>query len=206
MAPIIVALALLAHPIVSLLLGPQWESASQWLSFLALASLPALPMQTLPSLCVALNRAGSIAARSGVEFAIYLPVVALGYFSAGIPGVIGAKFFSLVVSATFSLFLVRSLLNLSIREQLANLIEPVVATSILVLILIILRAAFPEPTGRVALIAYIGGIGIAGMMAYGLAAMALWNRNGRQDGVERVVVNTLTGLGRRAKLIGASRA
>jgi O-antigen/teichoic acid export membrane protein len=206
MAPIIVALALLAHPIVSLLLGPQWESASQWLSFLALASLPALPMQTLPSLCVALNRAGSIAARSGVEFAIYLPVVALGYFSAGIPGVIGAKFFSLVVSATFSLFLVRSLLNLSIREQLANLIEPVVATSILVLILIILRAAFPEPIGRVALIAYIGGIGIAGMMAYGLAAMALWNRNGRQDGVERVVVNTLTGLGRRAKLIGASRA
>jgi PST family polysaccharide transporter len=205
MAPIIIALALLAHPIVTLLLGAKWEGTSQWLAFLALATLPALPMQTLPPLCVALNRAGSIAARSGVEFALYLPMVALGYFWAGIPGVIGAKFLSQVISATFSLFLVRSLLNLSIREQLANLIEPVIAALALVVVMAVLTTAIREPSGRVALIAYTSGIGIAGITAYVMAAIALWNRTGRRDGVERMAANLLVGLGRRAKLIGASR-
>jgi PST family polysaccharide transporter len=206
MAPLIVALALLAHPIVTLLLGAKWEGVSQWLAFLAIATLPALPMQTLPPLCVALNRAGSIAARSGVEFALYLPMVTLGYLWAGIPGVIAAKFLSLLVSAVFSLFLVRSLLHLSIREQLANLLEPAIASLALVLVLAVLTGAIREPTGRIALIAYISGIGCAGTMAYVLVAIALWNRTGRRDGVERVAANLLAALGRRAKLIGASRA
>lgn len=205
MAPIIIALSLLAHPIVILLLGDKWESASPWLAFLAVASLPALPMQTLPSLCVALNKAGSIAARSGIEFVLYLPMVAVGYFWLGIPGVIGAKFLSLVVSAIFSFFLVRSLINLSIREQLANLIEPAVACLVLVIVLMGLTAAIPEPRSRIGLIAYISGIGVFGMMVYGLATIVLWNKTGRRDGVERVAANILLGLGRRAKLIAVSR-
>jgi PST family polysaccharide transporter len=206
MAPIIVALALLAHPIVTLLLGAKWESAAPWLALLSLASLPGLLMQTLPPLCVALDKVGSIAARSGVEFTLYLPMVALGYFWVGIPGVIGARFLSLVVSAIFSLFLVRSLLNLSVREQLANLLEPALAALILVLVLTALTGAIPEPANRIALIAYISGIGGFGMMVYGLVVIALWNKTGRRDGVERVAANLLVGLGRRAKLIGTSRA
>ena len=202
MAPVIVLLAFLAHPIVILLLGAKWESAAPWLSLLSLASLPGLPMQTLPSLCVALNRVGSIAARSGVEFALYLPMVALGYFWMGIPGVIGAKFLSLVVSATFSFYLVRSLLNLSIREQLTNLLEPAIAALALVLVLIGLRSVISEPASRIALIAYIFGVGGFGMIVYGIVSIALWNKTGRRDGVERVAANLLMALSRRAKLIG----
>lgn len=206
MAPIIVTLALLAHPIVILLLGAKWERASPWLAFLALASLPALPMQTLPPLCIALDRARTLAVRGAVEFALYLPMVALGYFAVGIPGVIAAKFLSLFVSATISMFLVRSLLSLSIRQQLADLIEPAIATAILGLVLFLLTTAIREPTGRAGLIAYICGIGGAGITIYALAAIALWNRLGRRDGVERVAATILLGLGRRVKLIGESRA
>jgi PST family polysaccharide transporter len=205
MAPIIIALALLAHPIVILLLGAKWEGASQWLAFLALASLPALPMQTLPSLCIALNRAGSIAARSGVEFALYLPMVTLGYFWLGIAGVIGAKFLSLVVSAIFSLFLVRALLNLSIREQLQNLAEPAIAALAMGLVMRVPLVTIPEPRDRIALIAYTLGVGGFGMIAYGLVAVGLWNATGRRDGAERVVVHTLKKLGQRAKFIEAWR-
>jgi hypothetical protein len=168
--------------------------------------MPALPMQTLPSLCIALDRAETLAVRGAFEFGLYLPLVALGYFSVGIPGVIGAKFLSLFVSATISMFLVRSLLNLSIRQQLSDLIESAIATVVLGLVLTLLTTAIQEPTGRIALIAYICGIGGAGLVIYALAAIALWNRMGRRDGVERVAANILLGLGRRAKLIGASRA
>jgi hypothetical protein len=161
-------------------------------------------MQTLPSLCIALDRAGTLAVRGAFEFALYLPMVALGYFTVGIPGVIGAKFLSLFVSATISMFLVRSLLSLSIRQQLADLIEPAIATIVLGLVLTLLTTAIREPTGRIALIAYICGIGGAGITIYVLAAIALWNKRGRRDGVERVAANILLGLGRRAKLIGAS--
>ena len=205
MAPIIIALALLAHPIVTLLLGAKWEGASQWLAFLALASLPALPIQTLPSLCIALNKAGSIAARSGVEFALYLPMVTLGYFWLGIAGVIGARFLSLLVSAAFSLFLVRSLLNLSIREQLQNLVEPAIAALAMGLVMRLLIVAISEPRDRIALIAYTLGVGGLGMIVYGLVAVGLWNATGRRDGVERVVIHILMKLGQRGKFIEAWR-
>jgi PST family polysaccharide transporter len=205
MAPIIVSLAFLAHPIISLLLGEKWESASQWFAFLALANLPALPIQTLAPLCIALNKAGALAARSGLELALYVPMVALGYFAIGIPGVICARFLSLLVSAIISMFLVRTILNLGIRKQLANLLAPAVTTVVLALVLAFLTTVIPEPSGRIALIAYIGGIGTLGTVVYGLAAIALWNATGRRDGVEHVAANILAALVRRARLVGARR-
>lgn len=103
MAPIIIVLALLVHPIVALLLGAKWEGTAQWVMYLGLASRPPLPMQTLPSLCVALPEACLRAVASSSCF--YLSMVTLGYFWAGIPGVVGAKFLAHAFSAIFSLFL-----------------------------------------------------------------------------------------------------
>jgi len=206
MAPIIVSIALLSTPILTLLLGDGWNGAAQWLTLLALASLPGLPIQTLWPLCIALNRTGALALRTGTEFALYVPMVVVGYFLAGIPGVIGARLLSLVVSAGISMFLVRSLLNLRIREQLADLISPAIATLALALVLAFLTTAIPAPTGRIALVAYVSGLGTVGMITYALTAVALWNAAGRPDGVERVAGSILAGLGRRAKSIAPLRS
>ena len=205
MAPVIVTLALLAHPVVALLFGATWENAAEWLSFLSLAALPGLLLQILPSLCFAIGKTGALAVRSGVEFALYLPMVAVGYFWVGIPGVIGARFLSLLVSATISLFLVRSLLKLSVREQLANLIEPTFATSVLALVLTVLTGLIREPSGRIALIAYVCGIGGVGAVTYAVTALVVWNASGRRDGLERVATNMLKSLGRRALHRGVAR-
>ncbi|MBV8091903.1 MAG: oligosaccharide flippase family protein, partial [Acetobacteraceae bacterium] len=205
MAPHIVIIALLSNAIITLLLGDGWKDAAQWLTFLALASLPGLPIQTLAPLCIALNRTGALAVRTGTELALYVPMVIVGYLSIGIPGVIGARLLSLLVSAAISMFLVRSLLKLRIRDQLANLVSPIIASFALAVVLTFLTAAIPTPTGRGALVAYIGGLGTIGMLIYALAAVALWNAAGRPDGVERVAAGILIGLGRRAKSIAPLR-
>lgn len=118
--PVGIGVAVIAQPLVTLLLGEKWLS-----SIMIMQSLAAIfALQTLGTLVQALAMAKNenrlLFIRDTQMFFIRLPVIIVGLWFWGLPGIVTARIITGLLAIGVNMMLVRRLINLPVVEQLKS--------------------------------------------------------------------------------------
>jgi O-antigen/teichoic acid export membrane protein len=172
-APVAIALSVLAEPIVRLVLGEKWLGVAPCLAVLAPLLLITSVYNPLASLAMAIGRPEAVLRLSIVEFAVKIPLTAFAAWRYGLEGAMVVRVVVAVVALGNALLLLRSLLGIGPMTVMAAVMRPALAGATMAVTLIAMRgwlvplAKWQLGAGLVA----FGGIGVA---VYGAALVGLW--------------------------------
>jgi lipopolysaccharide exporter len=176
--------AMLADPLVRLVLGAQWVPAIFVVEVLAFV----IAFQTLGSLvqplAMALGETRPLFVRSAQMLAFRVPVVGLGLHLDGLRGVVVARVVSGLVGIAVDMFLVRRFTGLGLGAQLAVNLRAFVAVGVLVAATATVGHVVPFPDTTSGLIARIALQGATALTSYCAATALLWWVSGRPQGPE----------------------
>ncbi|UDF32283.1 UNVERIFIED_ORG: oligosaccharide flippase family protein (plasmid) [Roseateles sp. XES5] len=194
MAPIMGFMALMAGPVIHILLGPSWSSGAPILAGVALTSLFVLPTIPWSALVLVMDRPRLVAFRSFIELAVRAPLTVIGIIVAGIPGAIAAKAGAGAALLFVTLLSTRSIAGISFRDQIRSSLYPMVA--------LIPAAAFlygvPDLT-TLGLYLYpaLAATGLVFGVIYVVSLYGMWWVSGRPAGLESFVLDKAAALLRR---------
>lgn len=190
--PIVIGESLLAEPLVRIVLGDRWAGVAPLLRMLAPSILPALFVLPSISLVTAFGEARDLVWRNLCEVLTKLPLLLLGYLAFGISAVALARIGSETVAAVVCMRVVRRMVGVSIRDQIADAGPCCMAAGAMAAAIAMLRsglAAAPfwlDPWRDVALSVSVGAA------VYAATLYVLWTINGRPAGVEATIVGIVT--------------
>lgn len=190
LAPVLLTLSLLAEPLVLVILGEKWLSAAQIIQWLAAISIFTLPGAALAPLALSLDRTRFMTLRTGIEFVVIVPSMIFGIMHYGIWGAIAARGVATAVTFAATLFIVRRLIDLPIRSQIAPLLRGIIGITCMAGTIWICRPTLSAQsnTDKYSLFLDIIQCGLISGIVYLLAIYILWVMSGRPNGVESNVV------------------
>jgi lipopolysaccharide exporter len=179
--------ALIAEPLVLLAMGERWRPVIFIIQ--ALASISALQtVATLTqSLAIAKGQPRLLFVRSLQMFAIRVPLLVAGMLIDGLRGVVLARVLSALIAIGFNLYLVRRLIALSVRQQLANNFRSLTSAGVMALATWLLMPPLPDGGDGSALAFRIVFTGVAALIIYCAATIVMWLAMGRPSGPETEV-------------------
>jgi O-antigen/teichoic acid export membrane protein len=193
-----VGMALVADPMVRLVMGERWRPAV----FLIQALAAVFAFQTLGTLSQPLAMAAGetrlLFWRDLQNFVIRIPFIVAGLLLGGLNGIIYARILTGSIAIIFHMQVVKKITGLSPASQLA--VNARSLTSIVVMAVVVLIIAPRIPTirpGPIGLSIEIGILVSVGAATYLLTHVGLWIAQRRPDGPEREVVRVLAVLRRR---------
>ncbi|SDL16142.1 phosphopantetheine--protein transferase domain-containing protein [Aliiruegeria lutimaris] len=183
---ILVTLAILAEDVIFVLLGPGWTDSSHYLTALALATLPALPIVPLNPFAVATFRSRLVALRILLQFLFSVPALIAGAMLAGVMGTILAKALVECAMLIFAAQVLRSELGLPLRRQFLSYWRSLLGFAALCLLLLLLRdlGAGLTDGSRILTALRLIAISIPCLLGYVGTCLALWRVAGRPAGPE----------------------
>lgn len=184
--PVMLALAILAEPMVRLALGAKWQATPPLLSWLALAACLGLVGAPFGPLCMATGRANSLFWFSLAELAVSLPVTVLFTTRWGLSGTIAAQFMGMISNQLVIMVLVRRITRQGVTAQLRPMWRSILAAGAYAAVLWALRPATTTLAGPMLALALML-IGAVGLTVYIILLMALWFFSGRPDGLEQAI-------------------
>jgi O-antigen/teichoic acid export membrane protein len=184
--PILVGLSVLAEPAVRFALGGKWIASIPILQWLSLTLIPPLLTAPFPSLALATGRPQAVLWQTAAEAMTKLPLMIIGVAFLQVEGAILARAVSAVVTAMMVLFFVRRILGTPVLYQLARIWRTIVGGVALAALLLYLRPALGHAEGPL-LGVLLAGVGIIGLLFYGLTLTILWGFSGRPAGLERIL-------------------
>lgn len=184
MAPIGCAVALLAGPIVELVLGPKWLSAAPVLA--VLGPIMSLQMMVVPAeaLAMALGETKAIFIRNSVSLAITIPAVVVGAMAYGLTGAIIARALTCLVGIALNLMMVERFLDEPMWKQIANVWRSLAGVGAMFLVLETALRYGPSHFDGIIGFALVAGYIVLGLVAYAVAHWALWRGTGQPEGAE----------------------
>jgi O-antigen/teichoic acid export membrane protein len=162
---------------------------------LALGNVLALPTEPMSGLAMSLNRTRVLTLRSFLNFAVRLPATIVGVVYFGLPGAVAARLVANFAVHVFSMFLMKSLLDLSVRKQMQALARPSAASFAMVVALLAIEPLLRRVPDGLALVAATGGAVLVGALVFAATALVGWHWSGRPNGAETIVVNRLSHYG-----------
>lgn len=201
--PVMVGISMNAEPIIRLILGQKWVTAAPLLSWLSLTLIPPLFAGPLIPLATTLNKTNVFLRLSLIELFIKLPLMLVGLVYYGIPGVIAVRLVTAVAISGCTMFVVRELIGLRMRDQLLGPWRATVSGAIMAAAIVPLQGRLADPQSLIQLtldLTIVGGIGAA---AYAVSMFVLWRAVGSPDGIELHVAKLLAGGVRRVRKIRA---
>jgi O-antigen/teichoic acid export membrane protein len=197
--PVLVAISILAQPLVAFALGPKWQPASPLLQWLVLAMIPTLFAAALAPLAMALGQTAIFFRQSLCELCIKVPATILGALYFGVAGAIAARAGSSLVMGIVSAAYVRSLIGVPLGVQLVRPWRAFAASAVMAALLLALRPWLQTLTGFDRGLGLVG-VGAGGMMLYLVVLMLVWQASGRPRGIETVAADRIRRLvSRRAR-------
>lgn len=195
MMPLGLTLALLAEPIILLVLNEQWLPAATVLQVLGIAG--ALQTITIPvfSVLMALGQPKTMAIRETALFAVSIPAVYYGATHFGLVGAVCARALALVCECIISLFIIRSLLAIPVGRQLLSNWRSFVSAALMPA-LFYLTIGWTEQTDTFSLLFGVAASAAVGFTGYFVTHVVLWYLAGLPDGPEALLLQ-VTGLGSR---------
>ncbi|QNE04859.1 lipopolysaccharide biosynthesis protein [Croceicoccus marinus] len=201
--PIGIGFAVLAEPIIRLLIGEKWLPIAPIVQVLGVVSA----IQTIENsqpLAMSLGRTKRIFTRELRVFLIRIPLVILGLIVGQYPfigiimAVVLARAAANIVNIFLNLQLVRDVINLPIRKQLKVVMRPVLASLAMTAGLALAQIKFETPSSSVeGLLALSLLIALGGLFYVGSLSI-LWLIAGRPDGPEREILGLFEKVWKRA--------
>lgn len=186
--PAAFGLALLADPIVPVLLGNQWLACIPLIQLLGLASmLTALNTNTL-YVFLAMGNPRISAAVSAVSVLFLIPTLFVGLRLLGITGAALAILAASAVTATILNVIMRRMLGLTWADLHAVYKRPALGTASMLALLIPLAGRL-LPMQSAAPIPYLLIMAVVGAVTYAGVVGALWILDGRPDGLEAKIID-----------------
>lgn len=203
MMPLGLILAILAEPIILLVLDEEWLPAATVLQVLGIAG--ALQTITIPvfSVLMALGQPKIMAIRETALFAISIPAVYYGATQFGLLGAVSARALAILCECIISLFIIRSLLDIPIGRQVLSNWRSIVSAALMPALLY-LTLGWTEQTEFFHLLFGVAASAAVGFTGYFLTHVVLWYIAGRPDGPEALLLQ-VTGLGSRLGYAPARR-
>jgi len=190
--PASAAVAILAGPIVRILLGTQWWQAVPIIQILALAgAFTALNANTIAAY-LALGKPHVPTVALAVRVAVFVVAILVFTRGQGMFAVAYAELLAAAVTLSVSLPLLLSTLQVKLRDYAATLWRPLVASVLGAgLVYAVAGTGGPVESFSKALVHLLGGLAV-GAVAYPSLLWMLWHLSGRPEGAE-------TALGRHAR-------
>lgn len=195
--PVGVGFALVAGPLVELVLGPQWSSAALVIQILsAIYALNAFSTPLTP-LAMGMARTRILFLRDIVNLFVRYPLIFIGLFSGGLLGLLLARCVSGLFAILLDMHIARKLIGPSLLSQLVANWRAMTAT--LIMCLAVWAGTYLQLGGGpiVELILVI----LIGAVSYSASVLALWYAAGRPAGPEQEALDVLQLL--RSKAVGA---
>lgn len=192
--PMLVGLALLAAPIVQLLLGSKWLGVIPMLRWLAVSQVPGLFAVPFTPLGMSMDQTRQLTGRNFVQLCVKLPLVIAGALMYGFLGVVGARIISECVTTVYCMIVVKKMLGVPVFSQFADCWRPFAA---LLAMFDVMQLSAPYlPVGHTipALLAQIIlGTGI-GAASYVASLLIFWLASGQPSGIEATAGRIFMGL------------
>lgn len=195
--PLLVGQSIVAAPMVRLLLGQKWLGAIPAVSLLAVSLIPLLFGMLLTPLSMALGETRAMVWRNMLQMCVKLPLVIFGALEYGLMGVVVARIISETITAIYCMIIIRQLCGLSVTQQLLSCWRSVAAVVFMALILESCSPYFDWGTSSPWVAAQLGATVTLGIGAYTTCLLLLWRIEGRPQGVETMVLQTLSRLRQR---------
>ncbi|MDF0578884.1 lipopolysaccharide biosynthesis protein [Bradyrhizobium yuanmingense] len=182
-------LALLAHPLIILAVGPKWLDAAFSLTILG----PVFAIQTLTaathSVCMASGNTRLIFARDLLGLAIRFPLILIGLYWGGFHGVIYARIISGLAIVYFNMQLMSRVLGINMLAQLVPLWRSIFSIGGMIggvgFLKSLLFADGQSSPDKLWLGTYVFMLACAGMALYLTCHFLLWFCSGRPTGPEQ---------------------
>ncbi len=118
--PVGIGFGLIADPFVRLAMGDHWLGAVFIIQILSLNFAFATMVSALRPLASALGKTKFVFQREMVSFCLRVPAIIIGMVSAGLAGIVIARFLTGFVGILFNMHLTKKLLGVTIRSQIAS--------------------------------------------------------------------------------------
>ena len=196
-----VGFALIASPLVMLVLGEKWAMTIPMIQVLSCSFAFQTLTIGLRPLAMAMGATRLLFFREGIGLAIRLPCVVVAAMVWGLDGLVWARTITAAIGTVIALDIVRKLIGRSVPAQLVAHGRTAAATAAMVLAALgVLRLLGPG-TSTEALIAQIAAVAIVGGSVYVGVVALLWKLRGAHAGPEHdlaVAMNRAFGMvGRR---------
>lgn len=190
--PIGAGIASIAQPLVILFLGHKWVQTAPLIQILAWAGVANAIQSNFTYIYLALGRPRTTTLLSGAYIAVLIPALILAAHAFGVVGAAWAYFSAALIFLPASYFLLASVLNLRLQQLTAVVWRPLVATTMMVLLV---RVFMGQPlvaadTHVVAL--QLATAVVLGAVTYGISLTGLWLFSGRPPGAEQYLLERLT--------------
>ena len=192
--PVGVGFALVAAPLVQLVLGPQWASAALVIQVLSPVFAAVAFATPLTPLAMGLGQTRLLFARDVLFIVVRYPLIFAGLFWGGLLGLLLARCVSGLSSIAFDIYLARRLAGASVSSQIISSWRALAATCVMaagVWALGVLGVSRPVYLDLALLV-------IGGAISYLGTTLALWLAAGRPAGPEQEALDLLQFLRRRA--------
>jgi PST family polysaccharide transporter len=185
--PILAGESLVAKPLIQVMLGSDWLAAANMVCYLALSFIPSLFALPFGPLVLARNQMHYFALRNASELCVKLPLLIIGGLKFGLLGIVAARVISEFAVAAYSAILVRRLIGLSIREQIAGPWRSFTSTLFMAAGVIVLNDQLQVAFPFLPPIVLLGSLASAGGAIYAVTLALLWIGCGRPPGIEHVI-------------------
>lgn len=185
-------IALVATPMVHLLLGDKWVETIPLIQILAFSGVVAALQTNKGSVYLALGRPRIMTALAGVHVGLLLPALLVGTHFMGVQG---AAWATLAVGAglmPFNYAVLFHVLKLKPVRLLAVLWRPFLATGAMALAVTGVLNFMGGETGLLGWTAQLALSILVGGLVYGGTEWLLWRLSGRPEGVEDIIMTRLS--------------
>lgn len=176
LVPILLFIGLASELIIGLVFGSKWAMAAPLLFWLALIS--AIGVMTIPmaALAMATHNTRLNTLRLAVELAVKAPLMIIGAYVAGIPGILSAQAAAAVAGAAAVVHFVSRMIGIPAMDQLRNVALPI-AAALVPFVLIealadVASAGLWQDAGRIALLAAVYFSAYTALLMAGSALLA----------------------------------
>ncbi|MCS6779977.1 MAG: oligosaccharide flippase family protein [Geminicoccaceae bacterium] len=186
--PAAVGIALLADPLVRVLLGAKWLETVPLIGALVLYGVLRTASTLAGPLFLAMGRVRIEPALLALYLALLVPLLFVLVERLGLMGAVVALTICAAVNLVLTLLIVGRLLRLSLRRVAGAVWRTTVATAIMAMVVGWLERQLGDPVLELA-----AGVG-CGALSYGAILFALWWAVGRPAGAERTLLAQLAAL------------
>jgi O-antigen/teichoic acid export membrane protein len=186
--PVGFGFALVARPLLMLVIGEKWLPAVVVIQ--ALASIFAL--QTLSSaaspLAMAMGRTKLLFRRNLANLIVRMPLIIAGVLTMGLIGVVYARVISGLVFTLVNMALARQLLGVGFREQLLFNWRSLIGVGAMALVLIAMQSNGAVGAAGLPPVVELSVLVLVGATTYVAAVLGLWLASGRPSGPETEIL------------------